>query len=105
MRAVPYRGKAGRNAKLPPSQSFVTIDGEGVVFEALKRAEDGRGWILRLYESHGGRGPVTVRYHLPLKSVTECNLVEEDERRLRVKQGQFTFAIKPYEIKTLRLGN
>jgi len=103
MRAVPRRGKARRNAKLPPSRSFVTIDGEGVVFEALKRAEDGRGWILRLYESHGGRGPVTVRYPLPLKSVTECNLVEEDERRLRLKQGQFTFAIKPYEIRTFRL--
>lgn len=55
-------------------------------------------WILRLYESRGGRGPVTVTCELPFKSVTECNLVEEDERKLRLKRGQFA-----YEIKTFRL--
>ena len=100
MRVLPRRGRDGR---LPPSHSFLTVDGEGVVFEALKRAEDGRGWILRVYESHGGRGPITVRCSDPLKSVIECNLVEEDERKIRTRRGGFTFTIKPYEIKTFRI--
>ena len=39
----------------------------------------------------------------PLKSVTECNLVEEDERKVRTKRNGFTFTIKPYEIKTFRI--
>ena len=41
---------------------------------------------------------MTVTCELPFKSVTECNLVEEDERKLRLKRGQFA-----YEIKTFRL--
>jgi alpha-mannosidase len=100
MRVMPCRARGGA---LPPSHSFVTVDGRGVVFESLKRAEDGRGWILRLYESNGGRGPTTVKVNMPVKSVTECNLVEEDERRIRAKAGQFAFDIKPYEIKSFRL--
>ncbi|MBN1344959.1 MAG: alpha-mannosidase [Phycisphaerae bacterium] len=100
MRVVPCRGRGG---SLASSHSFVTVEGEGVVLEALKRAEDGRGWILRLYESHGGRGPVTVSCDLPVKSVVECNLVEEDEGKVRARGGRFTFAIKPYEIKSFRL--
>ncbi len=102
---VPMRGvmRRGRGGELPPSHSFLRIDGEGVVFETLKRAEDGRGWILRLYESQGGRGPVTVRYHRPLASVRECNLVEEDERKVRVTEQGFSFDIRPFEIKTFRL--
>ena len=35
--------------------------------------------------------------------VSECNLVEEDERKLRIKRGGFSFDIKPYEIRTFRL--
>ncbi len=100
MRVVPCRGRGG---KLPASHSFVTVDGEGVVLETLKRAEDGRGWIVRLYESNGGRGPVTVGTSLPTRSVSECNLVEEDERRVAARRGRFTFTIKPYEIRTFRL--
>jgi alpha-mannosidase len=100
MLATQCRGRVG---KLPPSESFLAIDGDGVVFETLKRAEDERGWILRLYEAHGGRSNVKVRCRLPVKSVVECNLVEEDERRRPFKDGQFAFAIKPYEIRTFRL--
>jgi len=100
MVAVVCRGGSGG---LPASHSFLTIDGEGMVFETLKRAEDGRGWILRVYESHGGRGTVRVRCGIPIESVLECNLVEEDERKLRAKGGQITFLIKPYEVRTFRL--
>ncbi len=100
MRAVPCRGRGG---ELPPTHSFLSIDGEGVVFEALKPAEDGRGWILRAYESHGGRCEATVTTSLPIESVTECNLVEEDERKVRSRSDGFTFGILPYEIKSFRL--
>jgi len=100
MVAAPVRGRGG---KLPASHSFIMIDGDHVVFETLKRAEDGRGWIVRLYEAHGGRETVTVRCRFPVKSVVECNLVEEDEKKLPFRKGRFTFEIKPYEIKTFRL--
>ena len=61
----------------------------------LKRAEDGRGWILRVYESQGGRCDATVKTSLPFKSVTECNLVEEDKAKIRAKRRSPARAREP----------
>ncbi len=87
----------------PVAQSYLQLDGIPAVVEALKPAEDGRGFILRVYEPHGGRGRVTLRAALPLKAVGECNLVEEDGRAVPVKANGFEFALRPYQIRTFRL--
>ncbi|RLM60085.1 hypothetical protein DVK08_19605, partial [Halorubrum sp. Atlit-9R] len=31
------------------------IDHPGIMIEAVKKAEDGSGWIIRLYEALGGK--------------------------------------------------
>ncbi len=101
MRAIPLTGRGGRIESL---HSFMTIESlQEVVIESLKPADDGKGWILRLYEAHGGRGRVNVITHLPIRKVVECNLVEEDEKTVQCRYGDFVFDVRPYEIKTFRL--
>ncbi len=39
--------------ELPPSQSVISVDSDGVVMTALKKAEDGHGWVLHLWEETG----------------------------------------------------
>lgn len=39
--------------KLPPSQSVISVTSDDVVLTALKKAEDGHGWMLRLWEETG----------------------------------------------------
>jgi alpha-mannosidase len=87
----------------PLSKSFISISGSPAVVETLKPAEDGKGYILRLYEPYGGRGLVRVHSELNIEKVVECNLVEEDLNAVKVIDGEFEFAIKPYQIRSFRL--
>ena len=47
--------------------SFVSVDGLPLGIGALKRAEDGNGLILRVYEPHGARGIATLRFGRPIE--------------------------------------
>jgi alpha-mannosidase len=85
------------------AHSYLQVEGRGVVMETLKPAEDGNGWILRLYEATGGRGPIAVRCAHPIASAAACNLVEEPGEAVDVAGGEIASYIHPYEIKTYRL--
>ena len=74
-----------------------------VIVETIKQAEDGDGVIVRMYESHNARTPVTLTWNRPIISVEECNAIEEKKSDIAVQNGQFSFVIKPYEIKTFRI--
>ena len=73
------------------------------MLEALKRAEDGDGWILRVSEPHGGRGRVAVRAPRPLARVESCNHVEEGGESVMHDGAAFHFPIGPFQVKTFRL--
>ena len=60
--------------------SFIEISAPSVVVRAVKRAEDGKGIVVRAYETEGKR--------------TEC--------RLRLFDTETTAVFAPFEIKTLR---
>jgi len=92
-----------RDGWLPPRLSRFCIDGDGVVLEAVKKAEDDDSLILRLYEAHGGRGRRTLRTSLPVSGVSETDLLERDIGKAAVKDGCIEFEIGPFEIKTFRL--
>lgn len=87
----------------PASDAFVSFDFPSLVIDALKPAQDGDGLILRVYESESRRGNAGITVHLPVTRVTECNLMEEDETELPVENGRFSFAVKPFEVRTFRL--
>ncbi len=83
--------------------SFVRVDAPNVVIETVKRAEDGNGVIVRLYETQRRRGEVTLTAGFPLAAAWRANLLEEVQESLRCSGPQVTYLIKPYEIVTLRL--
>ncbi len=83
--------------------SLVAVDRPHVVIETVKRAEDGRGLILRLYESQRRRGPVTITAGFPLAAAWRCDLLERDREPLPCEDHRVTLFINPYQILTLRL--
>jgi len=89
----------------PAQSSLFKVDADHVILETVKQAEDGRGLIVRLYEYKNRRGPVTLRCAWPISQAEACNLLEEpcDERIEQLDDRQIGFAIKPYEIKSLRI--
>lgn len=50
------------SGKLPARGSLVSLEPAHAQLIALKPAEDGRGWILRVQESHGKGGPLGVNW-------------------------------------------
>ncbi len=82
--------------------SFLQIEGPAVL-EAIKPAEDGDGWIVRVYEPHGGRGQVTLRSSRSWHQVARCNLAEENATPLATDGHSVAFPIGPFEIVTLRV--
>jgi alpha-mannosidase len=75
-----------------------------VIVETVKRAEDGEGWIVRVYEPYQNRhDAASVHFGLPLRHAVECNLVEEGEVPVDYEGNTLTFPINPFEIKTFRV--
>lgn len=88
---------------LPASYAFAEVDADNVILETLKRAEDGDGWVVRVFETKQSRGEVSLTFTQPLKRVLECNLVEEEERPVNFEGERVRFTMTPYEIKTFKL--
>jgi alpha-mannosidase len=85
-----------------PAGSFLDVSGPGIL-QTLKRAEDGKGWILRIYEPHGGRGTVTVTAHTPFAVVHACNHVEEGSETCAFTGRAFSFPVTPFQVRTFRI--
>jgi alpha-mannosidase len=83
--------------------SLLIASAPNVVIETVKMAEDGDGIIVRLYESHRKRGPVTVRFASAVESAWETNLLEENESALSVENNSISLNLKPYQIVTMRV--
>ena len=100
---APGSGRADRHSP-PVTAGLLDVDQPNVVIETVKRAEDGRGLIIRLYESQRCRGPVRLKTGFPLAEVWETNLIEDDETQLTLDEdGALTLSLRPFQIVTLRL--
>lgn len=89
----------------PMTQSWLTIDVSHLVVQAVKPAEDSDAVIVRLYEAHGMRGPVTLTVDFAFGKVCRVNALEEADFEtcpLCSKGNQVRFDISPFEIVTLR---
>lgn len=87
----------------PAVQQLVGMDQTHVIIETVKRAEDGRGLIIRLYENERKRGTVTLRFGVPITAVSRCTLLEAEEQPLTVRHDAVAVSVRPYEIVTLRV--
>ncbi len=83
--------------------SMVNVSAPNVIIETVKRAEDGDGIIVRLYESQRKRGPVQVRFGRAVDSAWMTNLLEDNESTLGVDEDSIQLNLRPYQIVTLRV--
>jgi len=95
--ATAHEGEAARQAGLSVSGL------PSVILSSLKLPEEGDGLIVRLYESAGQSGTVTLRGATPFTSAEAGNLLEETQAVLPVHDGAVTLAFRPWEVKTLRI--
>jgi alpha-mannosidase len=86
-------------------RSFMEVTPATVVVETVKRAEDGDGLIVRLYDAAGQRTRAALRIHLPVSEVIETDLMEEALAEQDVTRDGDTVRLdlRPFDIRTLRL--
>ncbi|MCD6386393.1 hypothetical protein J7M23_11525 [Candidatus Sumerlaeota bacterium] len=89
---------------MPPENSLITIEpSDSIHLSALKQAEDGKGFILRIWNSIKEPVDGTITFNIPIKSVKQVNLNEKKPRALVLRNRKVRLKIKPCQIVTLRL--
>jgi len=84
-----------------PIASLVEVDSPDIIVESVKWAESGEGFVVRLYDAAKLGQKVQVRFGVPVKSVTETNMLEENGKRVSIRKGGVELYMRPFEIKTL----
>jgi hypothetical protein len=103
---VVSQDKAGNPERPLPAEgnSFLETTGKNVALVTWKRAEDGKGSILRLQEISGQAGSTAVHFpHFEVESAHLCSGVETNLRELPVNQGSIQLSFKPFEVLTIRV--
>ncbi|HET6822085.1 MAG TPA: alpha-mannosidase [Anaerolineales bacterium] len=83
--------------------SLISSTSPSIIIETVKRAEDGDGVIIRLYESQRKRGPAQLHAGFAVEAAWETNLLEENETELSVEHDSIQLDLRPFQIMTIRL--
>jgi alpha-mannosidase len=101
LRVVPTTAHAGTGAR---RASFLRVDRPGVVIDAVKKAEDTDTLVVRLYDSWGQRGPVSLTCARPVTNASRADLLERPTEQVALADdGSIPFTVRPFEIVTLLL--
>ncbi|HTO22409.1 MAG TPA: glycosyl hydrolase-related protein, partial [Spirochaetia bacterium] len=88
-------------------QPLVQVDRDEISLSALKAAEDGNGWIVRLWNASGRTVDAVVRLGAPAASVRRTDLAERDlgtaAGAVAGSNGAFTVRFPPWKIVTLKV--
>jgi alpha-mannosidase len=99
----PWQVLESTRAARTESLTLLRAEPANAVIETVKPAEDGRGWIVRLYESQRCRGRVALHTGFDLSGAAVCDLLENDQQPLPVAGRSVAFDLAPFQIVTLRL--
>lgn len=94
----------GRSAQAEPARpAWVSTDKPQVVIDTIKPAEDGDGFIVRLYESHGAKCSATLTFAQPIEQAFLSNTLEDRVAQKPHEGHKLSIQLRPFQLKTLRL--
>lgn len=83
--------------------SFASVAHANVMIETIKRAEDGNGTIIRMYESENAYTKTKLTVNTAFDKAYICNLLEETESEADVADNEIEVVLKPYEVVTVKV--
>lgn len=102
----PCQAGANPEGDLPGCHGIMEMDGGQVALSAMKPAEDGQGWIVRLYNPGTRPERVVLRFGFAVTSLSRCTMEEtepENDPAIPVQKGRAELEIGPKKIVTLRV--
>jgi alpha-mannosidase len=101
---MPLRLLSGESrAKGVALSSLIEVKGPGVALEAIKKAEDDDGVIIRLWETTGARRSTHVLLDGRFKQAKIVDLLEEGGEAFALDADGLTLSFMPFEIITLKV--
>lgn len=91
----------GSEGVLPAQSSFVSCSRENIILETLKRSEDGKGLILRLYDAYNTSSAPVISFGFDVKRCWLCDLNEQKQTETEVKNRSVCVPVQNFEIVTL----
>ena len=88
---------------LPETFSLINTDKNNIIVESVKKAEDGNGYIVRLYESKNTQTKTRICFGLSVKKAYLTSLMEENIREIPMENNGVSLQFKAFEIHTLRV--
>ncbi|KAJ6064358.1 hypothetical protein N7499_013038 [Penicillium canescens] len=92
------------------------IGNKSLILDAVKRGEDdedvslgdfesrkGQSIMIRIFESLGGSASGIIKTTLPVTNAWKCNILEDDEELLEIRDGKVNIALRAFEVATFRL--
>ncbi len=97
---VPLPARRGTRTR---TGRLITVDDPNLVIESVKRSEDGKALIVRLYECHGARGRAFLSLGQPIRHACLANMEEAAGEALPCDEETVTLDYRPFGILTVRL--
>ena len=95
---VPNQGRLSHTA------SFLSLEPKDkLMISAFKQSEDGKGFILRIWNTSAEKINATVKTILPVKSASRVRLDETLIEDLGIDDKKISFDVAPHKIETILL--
>ena len=85
------------------SRPLVSTSEVNAVVDTIKPAEDGNGYVVRLYEAHGSASNVQLTFGTPISAVQLSNTLEDKLSPIATDGRSCALTLRPFQIRTLRI--
>ncbi|MEM1508257.1 MAG: glycoside hydrolase family 38 C-terminal domain-containing protein [Thermofilaceae archaeon] len=93
---IPHKGD------LPSQYSLLEVNSDLLLFSALKKSLDGRGFILRIYNPTPREVPASVKLNIKSRRVFRTRLDETPVEEL-MPSSELKLKIMPYKVETIKV--
>ena len=94
--------------QLAASYSVLNVTPSNVVVESVKKAEDSNEYIVRLYEAADKPSTAVLNFARAPRTARETDMLEWDKfvssTAFAISGTKVTIPVKPFEVKTIRVG-
>ena len=92
-----------QDGKLPDSYSFVSCDRADIVIDTVKKAENSDDLVVRMYNCRNCRCDAKIAFGFGLSGAHICDMMENNEAAVDVKNNAVQLVFKPFEIVTVKV--
>lgn len=100
---ISYSRRVDDKTAKPESKSYLSLDNKNVQLSILKCAQDGNGYIARIFNVSDKNSVVNLYLNFDFNKALETNMNEETVKEIDANKNILNLSLKPWEIKTVRI--